>query len=125
MSSSTTTGPNDSRISPKTWSVVLDTAGGEKRDRSWPLIRKGGVLATLVPPPPDETIAQRYGVRAFMVHGHPNIGEIMPEMTRRLESGELVLSKVAATFPLERAAGAHAAFENDQPRGRIVLVVPE
>ena len=39
-----------------------------------------------------------------MVHGHPNIGEIMPEMTRRLESGDLVLPEIAAVFPLERAA---------------------
>jgi NADPH:quinone reductase-like Zn-dependent oxidoreductase len=105
--------------------AVLDTVGGETRDRSWPLIRKGGVLATLVPPPPDETIAQRYGVQGFMVHGHPSIGEIMPEMTRRIESGELVLPELAAVFRLERAAEAHTAFENDQPRGRIVLVVPE
>jgi NADPH:quinone reductase-like Zn-dependent oxidoreductase len=103
--------------------VVLDTVGGETRDRSWPLIRKGGVLATLVPPPPDEKIARRYGVQAFMVHGHPNIGEIMPEMTRRLEAGELILPEIAAVLPLDQAAEAHAALESDSPRGRIILVV--
>jgi NADPH:quinone reductase-like Zn-dependent oxidoreductase len=102
--------------------MVLDTVGGETRERSWALIRKGGVLASLLPPPPDRAIAQAHGVRAFMVHGHPNIGEIMPEMTRRLESGELAAPEIAAVFPLAAAAEAHAAFEANPPRGRIVLV---
>jgi NADPH:quinone reductase-like Zn-dependent oxidoreductase len=58
-----------------------------------------------------------------MVHGHPNIAEIMPEMTRRLEAGELAFPEIAATYPLEQAAAAHAAFEKSSPRGRIVLLV--
>lgn len=104
--------------------VVLDTVGGETRDRSWPLIRRGGVLASLQPPPPDQTVAERYGVQAFMVHGHPDIGEILPEMTHRLESAELAFPEIAATFPLDQARQAHSAFENDSPRGKIVLVIP-
>jgi NADPH:quinone reductase-like Zn-dependent oxidoreductase len=102
--------------------VVLDTVGGETRNRSWPLIRRGGVLATLQPPPPDQTVADRYGVQAFMVHGHPDISEILPEMTRLLESGELAFPEIATTFPLEQAAQAHAAVESGA-RGRIALVV--
>ena len=105
--------------------VVLDTVGGQTRERSWPLIRNGGVLASLQPPPPDQTIAQRHGIRAFMVRGHPRIGEIMPRMTHRLESGELASPRIAATFPLEQAARAHRALETDSPQGRIVLVVPD
>lgn len=102
--------------------MVLDTVGGQTRERSWPLIRKGGVLASLLPPPPDPATAARYGVRAFMVHGHPDVGEIMPEMTRLLEAGELESPEVAATYPLSQAAAAHAASEKSSPRGRIVLV---
>jgi NADPH:quinone reductase-like Zn-dependent oxidoreductase len=103
--------------------MVLDTVGWETRERSWPLIRKGGVLASLLPPPPDEDTAQRYGVQAFMVHGHPDIAEIMPEMTRKLETGELTRPAIAATYSLDQAANAHAAFEASSPRGRIVLVL--
>lgn len=103
--------------------LVVDTVGGTTRDRSWALIRKGGVLASLLPPAPDPATAERFGVRAFMVHGHPNIVEIMPEMTRRLQEGELVFPEVAAVYPLGRAAQAHAAFEMGGVRGRIVLEV--
>jgi NADPH:quinone reductase-like Zn-dependent oxidoreductase len=102
--------------------LVFDTVGGETRDRSWPLVRKGGCLASLLPPPPDPAVAERYGIQAFMVHGHPNVAEIMPEMTRRLETGELAFPEIAATYPLSRAAEAHAAFEASSPRGRIVLL---
>jgi len=102
--------------------LVLDTVGGETRQRSWPLIRKGGALASLLPPPPDPAMAERFGVQAFMVHGHPNIGEIMPEMTRRLQTGESAFPEIARTYPLAEAAIAHADFEQSSPRGRLVLL---
>ncbi len=102
--------------------LVLDTVGGETRERSWSLIRKGGALASLLPPPPDPEKAQALGIQAFMVHGHPNIVEIMPEMTRRLEAGELEFPEIAQTYPLEQAALAHEDFERSPPRGRLVLV---
>ena len=101
--------------------MVLDTVGGETRERSWPLLKKGGVLASLMPPPPDEMLAISFGVHAFMVHGHPDICQIMPEMTQLLTSGELAFPEIAAIFPLEQAAEAHRFFEVNSPRGRIVL----
>ena len=58
-----------------------------------------------------------------MVHGHPEIGEIMPEMTRRLESGKLAFPEIAARYPLEEVSAAHAAFEKNAPKGRIVLEI--
>ncbi len=105
--------------------LVLDTVGGETRERSWPLIRKGGTLASLLPPPPDQETAEQYGVKAFMVHGHPDIAEIMPEMTRRLDAGELAFPEIAATYSLETAAEAHRVFESSSPRGRLVLVIED
>ncbi len=102
--------------------LVLDTVGGETRERSWPLIRKGGALASLLPPPPDPALAERHGVQAFMVHGHPNIAEIMPEMTRRLELGKLAFPEIAKLYPLADAAIAHQDFERSSPRGRLVLL---
>ena len=42
--------------------VVLDTIGGETRERSWRVLRKGGALMTLVSPMPAD-VAERHGVR--------------------------------------------------------------
>ena len=42
--------------------VVLDTVGGETRERSWPVLRPGGTLVAIAMPPPDAAAAARYGV---------------------------------------------------------------
>jgi NADPH:quinone reductase-like Zn-dependent oxidoreductase len=102
--------------------LVVDTVGGSTRERSWGLIRKGGALASLLPPTPDSARAVQLGIEAFMVHGHPNIVEIMPEMTRRLQTGELSFPEIAKTYPLHEAAAAHQDFEQSSPRGRLVLL---
>jgi len=102
--------------------MVLDTVGGETRDRSWALIRKGGVLASLLPPPPEPHLAAKYGVQAFMVHGHPDVCEIMQEMTGLLQHGSLQPPEIAGTYSLADAALAHSAFEQSTPRGRLVLI---
>ena len=47
--------------------VVLDTVGGETRERSWPVLRPGGTLVAIAMPPPDAAAAARYGVRAKQV----------------------------------------------------------
>ncbi|MBV8843731.1 MAG: NADP-dependent oxidoreductase [Bryobacterales bacterium] len=47
--------------------VVLDTIGGDTRVRSFAVLRRGGVLVTLVPPPPDQEFAAKHGIRALWV----------------------------------------------------------
>jgi hypothetical protein len=39
-----------------------------------------------------------------MVHGHPNIVEIIPEMTRRLQIGVLLFPEIRKTYPMTDAA---------------------
>ncbi len=89
---------------------MIATASTANLDR----VRKGGALASLLPLPPDPATAGRYGIQAFMVHGHPNIVEIMPEMTR--------FPEIAKTYAMAEAAAAHEDFERSLPRGRLVLV---
>src|SRR5262249_14898005 len=43
--------------------VVLDTVGGDTLERSWGVLRRGGVLVTIVASPPADKAA-RHGVRA-------------------------------------------------------------
>ena len=46
--------------------IVLDTLGGETQERSWSVLKKGGVLLSLVQPPSVEK-AKALGVRAAFV----------------------------------------------------------
>src|SRR6266478_9285227 len=47
--------------------VVLDTFGGEVQERSWKVLRKGGILVSLVAPP-----EARHGVRSTMHYNAPS-----------------------------------------------------
>ena len=100
--------------------VVLDTIGGETRERSWGVLRKGGVLVTLVSPiPPD--VAERHGVRGvfFVVSGNRTQ---LDNITGLVDAGKLkpVLS---AVVPLARAREAFEQGAAGRAPGKIVLQV--
>jgi len=100
--------------------VVLDTIGGETRERSWRVLRKGGVLVTLVSPiPPD--VAEQHGVRGvfFVVSGNRRQ---LDHITGLVDEGKLkpVLS---AVVPLARAREAFEQGAAGHAPGKIVLQV--
>ena len=54
--------------------IVLDPIGGDTQERSWQVLKKGGVLLSIVQPPSAEK-AKELGVRAAFVASHPNGAE--------------------------------------------------
>ena len=44
--------------------VVLDTVGGDTQERSWSVLKPGGILVSSVQPPSEEE-AQAHGVRSI------------------------------------------------------------
>jgi len=50
--------------------VVLDTIGGETTERSFKVLKPGGILVSIVQPPAQES-ATKYGVRALFYGGMP------------------------------------------------------
>jgi NADPH:quinone reductase-like Zn-dependent oxidoreductase len=100
--------------------VVLDTIGGETRERSWRVLRKGGVLVTLVSPiPPD--VAEQHGVRSvfFIVGGNRRQ---LDQITELVDTGKLkpVISEVV---PLARAREAFEHGATGHVPGKSVLQV--
>jgi len=99
---------------------VFDLIDGETRERSWKLLRKGGVLiSTLTEPSPDK--ARESGVRAMRYTVEAN-GEELAEIGTLVASGK-VKPHVQKTFPLRAAAEALAAVENGHSVGKVVLTV--
>jgi NADPH:quinone reductase-like Zn-dependent oxidoreductase len=100
--------------------VVLDTIGGETRERSWRVLRKGGVLVTLVSPIPPE-VAEQHGARGvfFIVSG--NRGQL-DHITALVDTG-MVKPVLSAVLPLARAREAFEHGAAGHAPGKIVLEV--
>jgi NADPH:quinone reductase-like Zn-dependent oxidoreductase len=100
--------------------VVLDTVGGETRERSWRVLRKGGMLVTLVSPIPPG-VPEQHGVRGlfFIVSGNR---EQLDRISALVDAGKLkpILAEV---LPLARAREAFEHAAAGHAPGKIVLEV--
>jgi NADPH:quinone reductase-like Zn-dependent oxidoreductase len=101
--------------------VVLDTIGGDTQERSWKVLKPGGILVSTVQAPAQET-ADSHGVRQAMVFATPPIGKTLTEVSTLVASGK-IKPHVSAVFPLAEAAKVHGMIEGKHTRGKIVLQV--
>jgi len=100
--------------------VVLDTLAGETRTRSWGVLKKAGILVTILGQPSPED-AKAHGVRAAGIFVQPNPKQLA-EIAALVDSGTLK-PHVEAVFPLAEASKAHQLGEKNRVRGKIVLRV--
>jgi NADPH:quinone reductase-like Zn-dependent oxidoreductase len=100
--------------------LVLDLIGGETQERSWSVLKKGGVLLSLVQPPSVEK-AKALGVRAAFVAGHPS-GAQLAEIAKLIDSGKLapVIDRI---LPLSEVRRAHELSQSGHTHGKIALRV--
>jgi NADPH:quinone reductase-like Zn-dependent oxidoreductase len=101
--------------------VVVETLGQEIRERSWAVLKKGGILVAVIGPPPNEEEARRRGVRSTLMWAHPDAAQLT-EIADLVDSGQ-VKTHLAAVLPLEEAAKAHELSATGHVRGKIVLKV--
>jgi len=100
--------------------VVLDTVGGETQERSWQVLKRGGVLASLVQPPSAEKAAM-HGVRGFFVRQTPN-GEQLAAIADLVVKGRVKVN-VETVLPLSEARKAQELSKTGHSGGKIVLKV--
>ena len=100
--------------------VVLDTLAGQTRDRSWNVMKKDGILVSILGQPSPDDAAQ-HGVRAAGVFVQPNQAEL-GEITKLVDSGKL-RPVIETVLPLAQAARAHEMNQTLHTRGKIVLQV--
>lgn len=103
--------------------VVVDPIAGDYSHRSLRTLRPGGVEYVILGGI-DEALtaaARAAGVRVDGHLVHPD-GPGLARLAELVEAGKLRIA-VDRTFPLERAAEAHAYGETNRARGKIVLSV--
>jgi NADPH:quinone reductase-like Zn-dependent oxidoreductase len=98
--------------------MVFDLIDGETRERSWKLLKRGGVLVTTLTEPSQETAAL-HGVRALRYTVEANGSELTKIVD--LVMSAKVKPHVQKVFRLDEAAEAMAAVEHGGSVGKIVL----
>ncbi len=101
--------------------VVLDTVGGDTLERSWGVLKPGGILVSLVQPPGEEAAAA-HGVRQKFAVGYGPASAVLHELSALVAEGKL-RPIVDSVLPLSEASRAHTLVEGRHTRGRVVLVV--
>jgi len=100
------------------YDAVFDTVGSETYIRSFKVLRKGGIIVSMLEQPRPELMEQ-YGVKA--------IGQLTQVNSERLSKlAELVDQRVikvnvGKTFPLEQAGEALVYLQSGHPQGKVVL----
>jgi NADPH:quinone reductase-like Zn-dependent oxidoreductase len=100
--------------------VVLDTIGGDTLARSFGVVRKGGVIVSLMDEP-DRGELQRRGIRGATFIVVPNRDQLI-EIARLIDAGSL-RPVIATVFPLGEAKDAFELGLRRHTRGKIVLSV--
>jgi len=101
--------------------VVFDLVGGETQERSWQVLKTGGVLVSTLNEPSREKAAARgaRGLRYTAAESGADLGAI----GELIDAGK-VKPVVTRTYPLKEAAAAERFLEHEHPAGKVVLSVP-
>jgi len=100
--------------------MVLDTIGGDTQERSWPVLKRGGILVSIISPPSPQKAAA-HGVRQAYVFLEPKLTQLQ-EITALVDSGKL-RCVVDTVLPLAEARQAHEISQSGHARGKIILKV--
>jgi NADPH:quinone reductase-like Zn-dependent oxidoreductase len=100
--------------------IVFDTIGGSTLERSWSVLRRDGVLITIVRPPTSDWANEREARGVFFIV-EPRRDQLT-EIARLIDAGT-VRPMVEAVLPLEEARDAYERGAHGHPRGKLVLAV--
>lgn len=106
----------------KDFDIVLDTLGEDIQEKSFGVLKKGGVLVSIAQPP-DEEKAKKHDVKAAYVFMQPE-GEKLRKLADLYEEGKLkpVIGETFG-FSAKGLQDAHAASETHHAVGKIVIKV--
>jgi len=103
--------------------MVFDTIGGDTQERSWKVLKKGGVLVSIVQPPSEET-AQAHGVSGVFMRQDATRTEELTQIAKLIANGQIKVN-VQTVLPLADARKAQELSQTGHAHGKIVLKVVE
>jgi NADPH:quinone reductase-like Zn-dependent oxidoreductase len=102
--------------------AVFDTVGEEVQQRSWKVLKKGGILVSILAlTVPDDAAA--LGLRSAYVFVQPNAAQL-GQIAELIDGGH-VKPVVETVLPLSEVRQAHILSQSRHTRGKIVLRVAD
>jgi NADPH:quinone reductase-like Zn-dependent oxidoreductase len=102
--------------------LVLDPIGRDTLARSYGVVKKGGIVVTLVSRC-DEAELKKHEIRGASLSSHPDSAELS-EITKLIDDGK-IKPIVSQVLPLTDAAKADAQAATHHTRGKIVLRIAD
>jgi NADPH:quinone reductase-like Zn-dependent oxidoreductase len=102
--------------------VVLDPVGRDTLARSYAVVKKGGIITTLVARC-DQAQLDKYGIRGVSISVKPDANELA-EITKLIEAKK-IKPVVTQVLPLSDAVKAHEQAATKHTRGKIVLKIAD
>jgi len=100
------------------YDAVFDNVGGDTVDRSFKVLKKGGIIVSMLGEPKKE-LAEEYGVRTIG-QGTDTVVPYLERLRELVEDGKIkpIIDKI---FPMEQVKEAFNYQEKNHPRGKVVL----
>jgi NADPH:quinone reductase-like Zn-dependent oxidoreductase len=102
--------------------VVLDSIGGDTLARSYGVVKKGGIIVSLVARPKESEL-QKHSIRGAALNVEPNSAELA-EIGKLIDDRKIKVI-VSQTFPLSEAMKAQEQVATGHTRGKIVLKIAD
>jgi len=101
--------------------LVLDTIGGDNIERSFEVVKKGGIVIT-IPSNTSEGVVEKAkakGINGFFFLVQSN-GEDMKQIADLIEKG-IVKPHVSAVYSFDEVGKAHEQIETGSTRGKVII----
>lgn len=106
----------------KDYDAVYDTVGGPTTDASFRVLKKGGVLVSMLGQP-NETLAKEHEVTAIGQGTHTN-AEHLQQLAKFVDDGKVKIH-IDKTFPLSEVKEAFTYQETNHPQGKVIIKIKE
>jgi len=102
--------------------LVLDPVGRDTLARSYGVVKKGGIVVTIISRC-DEAELKKHEIRGASLSSHPDVNEL-GEITKLIDAGK-IKPIVSQVLPMADAAKADTQAETHHTRGKIVLKIAD
>lgn len=100
--------------------AVFDTVGGDTYERSFQVLKKGGMVVSMLEQP-DNELMEKYEVTALVQFTKIN-SEDLKKLAELYDQGNITIN-IDSTFPLDKAAEALKYQRDSSVKGKVVIKI--